>query len=228
MDPFRSFVAYCVFSIGWPDRCARSEVMASPVPPVDKDAAPASPTPIESSASIKVNEPSDPAAATPTDPIATPNADPVKVENSNSPAPSRLESADAETPGPDGAGDNGRGTKTTAGRKRKLNSMSARGVANLTPDQLAKKRNNDRLAQRAIRERTKFHIDALEHQVQQLSSQKPVLDLQAALRRNDDMQAENRELRQGLKSVMDIVQPLLGKPGPTSGENHVFRLFQIL
>ena len=201
--------------------------MASPVPPVDKDTAPASPTPIEPSTSIIVNEPSDAAAATPTDPIATPSADPVKVETSNSPAPSRLDSADAETPGPDGAGDGSRGTKTTAGRKCKLNSMSARGVTNLTPDQLAKKRNNDRLAQRAIRERTKFHIDALEQQVHQLSSQKPVLDLQAALRRNDDVQAENRELRQGLKSVMDVVQPLLGKPGPTSGENHVFRLFQV-
>ncbi|KAJ5729142.1 uncharacterized protein N7483_003650 [Penicillium malachiteum] len=104
------------------------------------------------------------------------------------------------------------GPVTTAGRKRKLNSASARGVANLTPDQLAKKRANDRQAQRAIRERTKTHIEALEQQVRDLSSQKPFLDLQAALHHNERVKAENRELRQGLKAAMDIIQPLLAKP----------------
>lgn len=101
---------------------------------------------------------------------------------------------------------------TTAGRKRKLNSTSARGVANLTPDQLAKKRANDRQAQRAIRERTKGHIEALEQQVRDLSSQKPFLDLQAALQHNERIRVENRELRQGLRAAMDIIQPLLARP----------------
>lgn len=101
---------------------------------------------------------------------------------------------------------------TTAGRKRKLNSASARGVANLTPDQLAKKRANDRQAQRAIRERTKGHIEALEQQVRDLSSQKPFLDLQAALQHNERMKTENKELRRGLKAAMDIIQPLLARP----------------
>ncbi|GES59245.1 bZIP transcription factor [Aspergillus terreus] len=100
----------------------------------------------------------------------------------------------------------------SAGRKRKLNSTSARGVANLTPEQLAKKRANDRQAQRAIRERTKAHIDSLEQRVQELSSQKPFLDLQAALKQNEAIQAENREIRQALKAMMDIIQPLVGKP----------------
>ncbi|KAL4895875.1 hypothetical protein BDV59DRAFT_173315 [Aspergillus ambiguus] len=99
----------------------------------------------------------------------------------------------------------------SAGRKRKMNSTSARGVANLTPEQLAKKRANDRQAQRAIRERTKAHIDALEQRVRDLSSQKPFLDLQAALKQNEALQAENRELRQGLKAIMDTIQPLVGK-----------------
>ena len=40
-------------------------------------------------------------------------------------------------------------------KRQKLTSSSSRGVANLTPEQLAKKRANDREAQRAIRERTK-------------------------------------------------------------------------
>ncbi|KAJ5291716.1 hypothetical protein N7478_000967 [Penicillium angulare] len=101
---------------------------------------------------------------------------------------------------------------TTAGRKRKLNSASARGVANLTADQLAKKRANDRQAQRAIRERTKTHIEALEQQVRDLSSQKPVLDLQAALIHHERVRVENQELRNSLKAAMDIIQPLLARP----------------
>lgn len=107
------------------------------------------------------------------------------------------------------------GTSTTAGRKRKLNSTSSRGVHNLTPGQLAKKRANDRQAQRAIRERTKGHIEALEQQVRDLSSQKPFLDLQAAVQHNERIRSENRELRQGLKAAMDIIKPLLAKPEPS-------------
>ncbi|RAH40963.1 bZIP transcription factor [Aspergillus brunneoviolaceus CBS 621.78] len=128
----------------------------------------------------------------------------VKVEDS--PTPSALASADADTPAPDAGG----AATAVAGRKRKLNSNSARGVANLTPEQLAKKRANDRQAQRAIRERTKAHIDLLEQQVRDLSSQKPYLDLQAALKQNEAVQVENRELKQGLKAVLEIIQPLLG------------------
>jgi len=125
------------------------------------------------------------------------------LDRQDSPIPSRATSTDA-----DGLLDNG---STTAGRKRKLNSMSSRGVANLTPDQLAKKRANDRQAQRAIRERTKGHIEALEQQVRDLSSQKPILDLQAALHQNEAIRAENSELRQGLQAAMDIIQPLMAK-----------------
>jgi hypothetical protein len=134
----------------------------------------------------------------------------------DSPIPSRATSIDA-----DGLLDNG---STTAGRKRKLNSMSSRGVANLTPDQLAKKRANDRQAQRAIRERTKGHIEALEQQVRDLSSQKPFLDLQAALRQNEAIRAENSELRQGLQAAMDIIQPLMAKselPGEFARGNEI-------
>jgi hypothetical protein len=134
----------------------------------------------------------------------------------DSPAPSRSTSLGAEGIGTENIEGNG---PTTAGRKRKLNSTSSRGVANLTPDQLAKKRANDRQAQRAIRERTKSHIETLEQQVRDLASQKPVLDLQAALQHNERIRAENRELRQGLKSVIDIIQPLLARP-EASGRAH--------
>jgi len=193
--------------------------MATPGPPVDKEeAAPAS-TPNESSSSNAIPEPlsNDASRHQSTVPPAlatNPSADSVKLEDS--PAPSRLESAEAETPQAD---NDSRKRPATAGRKRKLNSISARGVANLTPDQLAKKRANDRQAQRAIRERTKSHIDALEQQVRDLSSQKPILDLQAALKRNEAIQEENRELRQRLQAVMDIIQPMMGKREPTSSEH---------
>lgn len=129
-----------------------------------------------------------------------------------SPVPSRSTSLGADGPCTDTIDSNG---PSTAGRKRKLNSTSSRGVANLTPEQLAKKRANDRQAQRAIRERTKSHIEALEQQVRDLASQKPVLDLRAALEHNERIRSENRELRQGLKSVMDIIQPLLARPEAT-------------
>lgn len=223
-SPTNSFTVLSVVA-GWPLRIsrARSEVMATPGPPVDKDAAPTSPTPIESSSSafnaLPKTTVTPPDTTVPTAPVPaapTPSStDPVKLEDS--PAPSRLNStdADAETPGTEN--DTGM-VSSTAGRKRKQSSLSARGVANLTPEQLAKKRANDRQAQRAIRERTKVHIDALEQQVRDLSSQKPILDLQTALRQNDSVQAENRELRQKLQAVMDVVRPALGKPESTLRE----------
>lgn len=206
--------------------------MDVPVPPVDDDAA--SFPPIESSFSAVNGPPNNPSSSntTTTTSTATPmiptrqappadtsSFEPVKLEDS--PAPSRLNSTDAETPGAE-ADDDTNGDKknrtATVGRKRKLNNLSARGVANLTPDQLTKKRANDRQAQRAIRERTKTHIDDLEQQVRDLSSQKPMLDLQAAMRRNEAALEENRELRQGLKAAMDIIRPLLEKPESTSSE----------
>lgn len=110
----------------------------------------------------------------------------------------------AETPVSDPIG-------SSAGRKRKSNSTSARGVANLTPVQLAKKRANDRQAQRAIRERTKAHIETLEQQVRELSSQKPYQDLQDALRQNEAILAENREMKQRLRTIVDTIQPLVAR-----------------
>lgn len=47
-----------------------------------------------------------------------------------------------------------------------------RSVSSLTPAQLARKRANDREAQRAIRARTKEHIDKLERTIDQLKAEK--------------------------------------------------------
>lgn len=86
----------------------------------------------------------------------------------------------------------------------------SRGVANLTPEQLAKKRANDREAQRAIRERTKGQIESLERKIQELTSQQPYQELQHAIRQRELVEAENEEIKKRLTSILAIVQPLLG------------------
>ena len=99
-------------------------------------------------------------------------------------------------------------------RKRKANSTT-RGVASLTPDQLAKKRANDREAQRAIRERTKVQIETLERRIQELIAQQPYQELQEVIRQKDAIQAENQEIKRRLTSILHIIQPLVGAQGLT-------------
>lgn len=85
----------------------------------------------------------------------------------------------------------------------------SRGVANLNPDQLAKKRANDREAQRAIRERTKGQIEGLERRIQELIAQKPYQELQHAVRQKEIVEAENEEIKRRLISIQGLIQPLL-------------------
>jgi hypothetical protein len=101
-----------------------------------------------------------------------------------------------------------------AGKKRK-STASSRGVASLTPEQLEKKRANDREAQRAIRERTKNQIETLENRIRELESQQPFQELQAVLRLKQAVQAENEEIKRRLSSILAIIQPLLGASGLT-------------
>ena len=104
-------------------------------------------------------------------------------------------------------------TNTTTNRKRKSSTATgSRGVANLTPEQLAKKRANDREAQRAIRERTKGQIEQLERRIQQLTEQKPYQELQDVIRQKELVEAQNEEMRRRLTSVMTILQPICGLP----------------
>ncbi|CRK12781.1 hypothetical protein BN1723_017307, partial [Verticillium longisporum] len=103
------------------------------------------------------------------------------------PSPSAA-SPDAEDPG---------GAQADSAKKRRTGPGS-RGVANLTPAQLAKKRANDREAQRAIRERTKNQIENLEKKIQELTSQQPYQDLQAAVRAKEAVEAENADIKRRL------------------------------
>ena len=89
---------------------------------------------------------------------------------------------------------------------------SSRGVANLTPDQLARKRANDREAQRAIRERTRKQIDLLNQRIRELENQQPYHDLQLVVREKDAIAAENQDLRNRLETIMSLIQPVLQPP----------------
>jgi hypothetical protein len=66
-----------------------------------------------------------------------------------------------------------------------------RSVSTLTPSQLARKRANDREAQRAIRARTKEHIERLERELEELkSNQSRDKTVQELLRRNKALEEE--------------------------------------
>ncbi|KAL5115562.1 hypothetical protein ACEQ8H_006538 [Pleosporales sp. CAS-2024a] len=97
-------------------------------------------------------------------------------------------------------------------KKRKAGPNS-RGVANLTPEQLARKRANDREAQRAIRERTKNQIDRLNQRIRELENQQPYHDLQLVLREKEAVQAENTDMRRRLADVVALIQPMLRASG---------------
>ena len=98
-------------------------------------------------------------------------------------------------------------------RRRTTGSTTSRGVANLTPDQLAKKRANDREAQRAIRERTKNQIENLERRIRELTSQQPYQELQHVLRQKELVEAENADIKKRLASVLSLIEPILGQHG---------------
>jgi hypothetical protein len=115
-----------------------------------------------------------------------------------------LDDVVSESPKSSGAG---------AKRRRTSGAPSNRGVANLTPTQLARKRANDREAQRAIRERTKNQIDTLHARIRELENQQPYHDLQVALRQKEAVERENEDIKRRLASVWTIVQPIIATKG---------------
>lgn len=112
---------------------------------------------------------------------------------SNSPVPNDLQEVN-------GNGNNGTG----ANKRKRVGGNSARGVANLTPQQLERKRANDREAQRAIRERTKQQIDRLNDKIRELESAQPYRDLQAVISQKDAVEAENVEIKRQLAQFINI------------------------
>lgn len=64
----------------------------------------------------------------------------------------------------------------------------------MTPEQLARKRANDREAQRSIRQRTKNHIEHLERRIQDLSAEHEDRTIEDLQRRNSQLEEELRHL----------------------------------
>ncbi|ORY15675.1 hypothetical protein BCR34DRAFT_641673 [Clohesyomyces aquaticus] len=96
-------------------------------------------------------------------------------------------------------------SQQTPGAKRRPSRAGTRSVTTLTAAQLERKRANDREAQRAIRQRTKDHIENLERQIRELTAQQDastsskIMDL---MRRNDELEQENALLRSRLSHAM--------------------------
>ncbi|KHN95222.1 bZIP transcription factor [Metarhizium album ARSEF 1941] len=94
-------------------------------------------------------------------------------------------------------------TRSSSAEPAKPSSCSkrkgTRSVSTLTPSQLARKRANDREAQRAIRARTKEHIERLERELEDLrSSRGRDKTVQELLRRNKALEDELRQLRDSM------------------------------
>lgn len=104
---------------------------------------------------------------------------------------------------------NSPGLVDASSKKRKAG-PGARGVANLTPEQLAKKRANDREAQRNIRERTKAQIEGLERTIEQLKSRQPYQELQRVIREKEAVEAENADIKRRLTAVLELIRPMIG------------------
>jgi hypothetical protein len=84
--------------------------------------------------------------------------------------------------------------------------LGTRSVSSLTPAQLARKRANDREAQRAIRARTKEHIERLERELDEVK------------RSREELFRQNEALRNEVRELATINQALMpGRSYPTPG-----------
>jgi hypothetical protein len=82
--------------------------------------------------------------------------------------------------------------------------VGTRSVNTLSAAQLARKRANDREAQRVNRQRTREHIENLERQVTELSKQKG--HLHKVLQRNSDLKAQIAVLRRQFTDMALLLQ----------------------
>ncbi|PVH68489.1 hypothetical protein DL98DRAFT_215876 [Cadophora sp. DSE1049] len=89
-------------------------------------------------------------------------------------------------------------TSSKPGPKRRASRAETRRVASLTPEQLARKRTNDREAQRSTRQRTKNHIEELEQRIRELSEDQDARNYEQIKKRNADLEEELKQLREAL------------------------------
>ncbi|SPO03838.1 uncharacterized protein DNG_06521 [Cephalotrichum gorgonifer] len=96
-----------------------------------------------------------------------------------------------------------------------------RSVANMTQEQRDRKRENDRVAQRAIRRKTKCRIAELEAIIEQLKSSDHNKELQAAIEAKQAAEAENIEIKRQLGNIMATLRDLIA-PRQTVPEEHAY------
>ncbi|RJE25876.1 B-zip transcription factor [Aspergillus sclerotialis] len=109
--------------------------------------------------------------------------------------------------------------KETTPSKKRESRVGARKVTTLSSEQLERKRANDREAQRTIRQRTREHIEQLEHQVAELSAKGDQFD--NVVRRNAALEEELHRLKYqlsmmaGRQSFSDHEPTYSGPAGPS-------------
>jgi hypothetical protein len=82
-----------------------------------------------------------------------------------------------------------------------------RSVTLLSKEQLARKRANDREAQRNIRQRTKEHIENLEKKVKELEEHNRSSSMDRVMKRNKELEAEVEKLRSQIAAQTAPVVP---------------------
>ncbi|KAK4243940.1 AP-1-like transcription factor [Corynascus novoguineensis] len=122
--------------------------------------------------------------------------------------------------GPQDGGDTPENTEAGGASKKRKTGRGSRGVANLTPEQLERKRANDREAQRAIRERQRLRTEQYEREIANLKSTQPYQELQKAVRQKEAVEAELADLKRRMAAIMAMIQPVLNTPdGPTLSDS---------
>lgn len=100
--------------------------------------------------------------------------------------------------------------------RKRASRAGTRSVTTLSAAQLERKRANDREAQRAIRARTKEHIDKLERRLHELTSGSHQNEqLMASVKRNRELEEENAVLRAKLQQA----HYSLGIPADSQGSS---------
>jgi len=136
-------------------------------------------------------------------------ASPVEEPTAPSAASSESESRQSNTASA-GAGN----VPGSSNSRKRASRAGTRSVSTLSAAQLERKRANDREAQRAIRARTKEHIEKLERKIAELSN----LDgrneqLLSALKRNKELEEENQMLRATLDQQNYALSGVPESPG---------------
>ncbi|TKA75006.1 hypothetical protein B0A49_05653 [Cryomyces minteri] len=102
--------------------------------------------------------------------------------------------------------------------KKRASRAGTRSVTTLSVAQLERKRANDREAQRAIRQRTKEHIEQLEKRIAELAVHQEASEkLGQVLQRNRELEEENEFLRNRLGSAAVTIS--VNDHGATSGDS---------